>query len=135
VTRRHETRIFYRGSPCFRFRGENSGRDCAICSRIILPSSSSPVLNRAGIASPRSCARRSSHRSCRTFQLCSSYVPLKITGRISMRGKLEPVLPSPMARLSSFAQRQLTRSILPICCSTTPGFYSGCKSTTIRQLS
>lgn len=112
---------FYSGSSCSRLRGENSGRDRAICSRIIRPSASSPALNRAGIASPCSCARRSSHRSCRTFQLCSSYVPLKITGLISMRGRSKPVLPSSMARLSSFAQRQLTRSTLPICCSTTPG--------------
>ena len=28
-----------------------------------------------------SCARRSPRRSCRTFQLCSSYVPSKTTGR------------------------------------------------------
>ena len=51
------------------------------------------------------------------------------------RGRSGPVLPSVMALLSSLAQRQLTRSILPICCSTTPGFHSGWRRTTMRQLS
>jgi len=56
----------------FPYPGEKFGLAAAISSRIARPSASSLARRRAGTASPCSWARRSSQRSCRMFQLCSS---------------------------------------------------------------
>jgi hypothetical protein len=85
-------------------RGEKFGPALSNCLMISHSAGDASERSLWGTTIPCNCARRSSHRSLNTLQWYSSYVPRKMTGQISIRGKSLFTLPALVAWSNSFDQ-------------------------------